>query len=86
MRAAEAKLAAMEEIDFGPKDSVEPGAIVTVDGNHYVIAIATDNFTCEGIELMGLSPLAPISKAIQGREKSDTVDFRGNTLRIENVL
>ncbi len=86
LRAAEARLAALEAIDFGPKDAVEAGAIVTVSGRHFVIGVATDHFTCEGVELIGISPSAPFYQAIDGLGKSDTAEFRGQTLRIDGLI
>lgn len=86
LRAAEAKVVALSEIDFGPKQFVEPGAIVTVSGRHFVIGVAADHFICEGIELTGLSTLAPLYQSIDGLEKSDTVEFDGRTVRIDEII
>lgn len=86
VRAAEAKVAALDAIDFGRKEAVEPGAIVTVDGHHFVIGISMDRFTCDGVELTGLSPRAPFYLAIDGLGKSDTAEFNGRTLKIEDIL
>lgn len=86
VRAAEAKVAALDALDFGPKQFVEPGAIVTVDGRHFVIAISMDRFTCDGIELTGLSPRAPFYQAIDGLGKSETAEFGGRTVRVEEIL
>ncbi|TPK95552.1 hypothetical protein FJ934_11570 [Mesorhizobium sp. B2-4-12] len=86
LRAAEAKVAALNALDFGPKEFVEPGAIVTVNGRHFVIGVSMDHFTCEGIELIGLSPLAPFYQAIDGLEKSDTVEFGVHKVKIEEII
>lgn len=86
LHAAEARVAALNAIDFGPKEFVEPGAIVTVDGRHFVIGVAADPFTCEGIELTGLSPLAPFYQPIDGLGKSDTAEFEGRTVRIDEII
>lgn len=86
VRAAEAKVAVLNALDFGPKEFVEPGAVVTVDGRHFVIGISMDRFTCDGIELTGLSPQAPFYQAIDGLGKSDTAEFGGRNVRIEEIL
>ncbi|UVK54493.1 hypothetical protein DBIPINDM_000902 [Mesorhizobium sp. AR02] len=76
----------MNALDFGPKEFVEPGAIVTVDGRHFVIGVSMDHFTCEGIELIGLSPLAPFYQVIDGLGKSDTAEFGGRNVKIEEII
>ena len=86
VRTTEAKVAALNTLDFGPKEVVEPGAIVTVDGRHFVIGITMDHFTCDGVELTGLSPRAPFYLAIDGLEKSDTAEFGGRTVRVDDIL
>ncbi len=86
LRDAEAKVAALQAIDFGPKDCVESGAIVTVDGRHFVIGVTTESFTCAGIELTGLSLSAPFYQAIDGLEVSDSAEFRGKVLTVESIL
>ena len=45
-----------------------------------------DHFTCEGVELIGLSPLAPFYQAIDGLEKSDTAEFGGHNVKIEEIV
>ena len=86
LRAAEAKVATLDALDFGPKKFVEPGAIVTASGRHFVIGVSMDHFTCEGIDLIGLSPLAPFYQAIEGLEKSDTSEFGGHAVKIEEII
>lgn len=79
------KLARLREIDFGPKSRVEEGAIVTLSGRAFVIAVSTARFTCHGRELMGISTMAPIYRAIEGAKAGDTVEFNGRTLVVEDV-
>ena len=86
VRAAEAKLATLQRIDFGPKDKVEPGAIVTVNGSRYVIGVSIDRFASQGVELTGVSLAAPFCRAIQGLEKSDTAEFLDRTLTIDDII
>jgi len=80
------KLARLQRIDFGPKSAVEEGAIVRVGGRHFVVAVATDRFTCDGNELMGISTDAPLYAAIEGRRAGDTSAFNGREIRIEAVI
>jgi hypothetical protein len=80
------KIAKLRRIDFGPKRSVEEGAIVKVVGRQFVVAVATDRFTCDGNELMGISAAAPLYAAIEGKQAGDTCTFNGREIRIETVI
>jgi hypothetical protein len=80
------KIATLQRIDFGPKRSVEEGAIVKVAGRQFVVAVATDRFICDGIELMGISAAAPLYAAIEGKQAGDTCTFNGREIRIEAVI
>lgn len=86
MRIAEGKIATLEGLDFGPKTFVEPGAIATVNGQHFVIGVSMDHFSLDGVDLMGLSPAAPIYKAIEGLGKSETASFDDRDLTVEDVI
>src|SRR3954453_7153356 len=80
------KIAKLERIDFGPKSAVEEGAIIKVAGRQFVVAVATDRFTCDGNELMGISAASPLYAAIEGKQAGDTCIFKGRAIRIENVI
>jgi hypothetical protein len=80
------KVAKLQRIDFGPKSAVEEGAIIKVAGRQFVVAVATDRFTCEGDELMGISAAAPLYAAIEGTQAGDTCTFNGREIRIEAVI
>lgn len=80
------KISKLQRIDFGPKSAVEEGAIVKVAGRQFVVAVATDRFTCEGEELMGISAEAPLYQAIEGKQAGDTCTFNGRNLKIEAVV
>lgn len=82
---AEQKLAIMRDLDFSPKDRVEPGAVVCVRGRHFVIGISTDRFACDGIELMGLSEAAPFYQAIAGLSSGETGEFRGQPVSVGKI-
>jgi hypothetical protein len=80
------KIAKLQRIDFGPKSAVEEGAIIKVAGRRFVVAVATDRFTCDGNELMGISTAAPLYAAIEGTQAGDTCTFNGHEIRIEDVI
>ena len=64
---AEAKIAALRTIDFGPKQEVGPGAAVRIGDRFIVIAVSTSEFTCQGQKFVGVSQSAPIYEALGWR-------------------
>ncbi|HVU31616.1 MAG TPA: hypothetical protein VHE36_14560 [Sphingomicrobium sp.] len=80
------KIARLERIDFGPRSDVGEGAIVKVLGRQFVVAVATDRFSCNGNELMGISTAAPLYAAIEGKRAGDTCEFNGRRIEIEAVI
>lgn len=80
------KIAKLQGIDFGPKSAVREGAIVRIAGREFVIAVATDRFTCDDKELMGISAASPLYAAIEGKKAGDTVDFNDRDIEIEAVI
>lgn len=58
VHTAEEKLKAIGARNFGKKTKVEAGAVVCVDGRHFVIGVSTGRFRCEGVEMIGLSQAA----------------------------
>jgi hypothetical protein len=65
---------------------VEEGAIVKVAGRQFVVAVATDRFSCDGHELMGISAQAPLYAAIEGKQAGETCRFNGRDIEIEAVI
>ena len=80
-----AKVAALENIDFSPKEVVGVGAIVKFSGRHFVISVSTTRFKCGGVEYMGISTEAPIYKAIAGKKSGDIFSYNGRDITIEGV-
>ena len=80
------KIDLLERIDFGPKTTVVPGAVVKLDGHYFVIGVATGPFVCEGRTLMGLSTEAPIYEELADRHEGEQFVFRGRQHRIQEVL
>lgn len=79
------KIARLQRIDFGPKDKVEEGAIIKIMDRHFVIAVATDRFVCDGIELMGISAQAPLFEALEGKSAGDAATFNGRRFVVDLV-
>src|SRR3954463_15437409 len=47
VHAHSGKIERLRRIDFGPRRNVEEGAIVTLGGRRFVLAVATDRFSCD---------------------------------------
>lgn len=80
------KIEKLQRIDFRPKSVVEEGAIIKIAGRYFVVAVATDRFTCDGNELMGISAAAPLYAAIEGKRAAETFNFNGRNIKIEAVI
>lgn len=80
------KIARLRQIDFGPKSNVEEGAIVRLMDRFFVIAVATDRFTCDGTEMMGVSLQAPLFQAIKGKSAGEACTFNGRDLVLDLVM
>lgn len=83
---AEEKLRTIQAIDFGPKDTVEPGAVVRFGKRFLVVAVSTAEFDCEGHRCIGISTGAPIFKALEGREQGEDAEFNGRALHLHEVF
>lgn len=80
-----AGLQRIEQLDFGPKDRVEPGAIIGFGGRHYVVGVVSEAFDCGGVTYEGVSTESPIYAAIAGRREGETFAFRGQHERLDVV-
>ncbi|MBA3908579.1 MAG: hypothetical protein C0524_01580 [Rhodobacter sp.] len=81
----QAKIAALEAMDFGPKSEVAPGAAVRIGDRFLVVGVSTGEFTCQGHDFVGISQAAPIYEAMEGKKAGETCEFRGRKLMIVEV-
>jgi hypothetical protein len=79
------KIAVLNQIDFGPKGEVGPGAVVRVEKRFLVIGISTGAFECEGRSYIGISTSAPIYAAMEGKVAGETCSFKGRDLTVSEV-
>lgn len=79
------KIEQLKSIDFGPRERVAEGAIVKFGGRHFVIAVATGRFECEGNCLMGISPLAPIYAELEDKAAGEKIVINGREMILEEV-
>ena len=59
----EAKISALNVLDFGPKTEVAPGAAVRIGDRYLVIGVSTGEFSCQGQKFIGVSE--PNSKRVE---------------------
>lgn len=85
MHDDEARLNRLAEIDFGPKNAVTDGAAVLVDDRLLVVSVSTQEFDFDGQRAMGISPAAPIYKAMQGLSEGDSFTFNGSDHQIRAI-
>ena len=76
------KLSALE---FGEKDEIESGAVVKFNNRNFVISVATDAFTCQGEEFIGISEEAPIFHAMAGLSADDSFSFNDQEFQLDAV-
>ncbi len=67
-------------------DEVTIGAVVMTDQRNFFIGESIPEFQVEGISYTGISPEAPIFKALQGKKAGDQVEFRGVQYTIQEVF
>ncbi|MCV6596382.1 MAG: hypothetical protein OIF40_04770 [Mangrovicoccus sp.] len=79
------KLARLREIDFGPKTTVGEGAAIDIGGKLFVIAVSTSKFTCDGAQVMGISPQAPLYKALEGLSAGESASVNGRQVTVAAV-
>lgn len=84
-RNAGDKLAYVSNIDFGSKSEVSEGAVVSVGGRNYVIAVATNAFKSGGKSYVGISSLSPLYKAMDGLEAGESFTLNGKKQKIDSV-
>ncbi|MDR6831428.1 hypothetical protein J2X48_005119 [Bosea sp. BE271] len=81
----QAKISALNALDFGPKAQVEPGAAVRFGNRFVVIGVSTGEFECQGHKFIGISPAAPIYEALEGKVVGEACEFRGRKFSIEEI-
>jgi transcription elongation GreA/GreB family factor len=81
----EAKIDALEALDTGPSTEVGPGAVVTLNGRNFIVAVSTRRFDCGGVSYMGISQESPIYKKMAGLEAGERFDQNGIQIVIDAV-
>ena len=81
-----AKIDALENMDFSVTDTVRPGAAVSFGGRHFVVAVSTARFDCNGRTYMGISTQSPIFRALDGLQAGDTFTHNGRDYTLDEVI
>lgn len=66
---------AAKALDVSATDTVRPGAVIEMDGAHFVVGVPSSAFTSGGVEYTGLSTDAPIYAELEGKKAADTFSF-----------
>ncbi|WP_158968903.1 hypothetical protein [Chachezhania sediminis] len=82
----QAKVDALENLDFGLKSEVMAGAVVSFSGKNFVVAVSTDAFEVGGERYMGISEQSPIYRAMQGLAEGDSFAFNGKDVMLDQVF
>lgn len=81
----QALVAAAQRLDMSPKDTVEPGAIITLSGEHHVVGVASDEFTSGGVSYSGIATDAPLYAGLEGKRAGDSVRHLDQVSTIDAV-
>lgn len=77
---------AAEQLDMSAADVVRPGAVIEMDGQHFVVGIASSAFTSGGVEYSGISTDAPVYETLAGKKAGDTFTFADVEHHIGSVI
>ena len=86
IHAHQAKIDAIENTDFSVTETVQPGAVISFSGRHFVVVVSTVKFDCNGVTYMGISTQSPIYKAMEGLKKGERFTFNGREIVLDDVI
>lgn len=72
-------------IDFGPKESIMPGAIVKTQRTTFVIGIATLPYDWDGERWMGISTKSPLYQHMHDKKIGDKFEFLNQEFEILTI-
>ena len=75
----------INSLSFAPTNTVEPGAIVSVNGRCMIVAVPKGPFTFQGRQYISISEEAPIYKQLKGKKKGDSFEFKHKNFMIDLV-
>lgn len=66
-------------------NSVEFGALVVTDKQKIFVSVGIGKFIYKDEEFFVISPVVPFCKAMEGKQKGDTFEFRGQKFLIKDI-
>jgi hypothetical protein len=72
-------------MSVAPSVIVGPGAVVLIDDRFVVVAVPAPEFTYGEVRMIGISPHAPLFKAMEGLRLGDTFEFNQRTYTIRGL-
>lgn len=82
----QAKLAAIQAIDFSLAETARPGAVVSFDGRNFIVSVSTTRFDCEGETYMGVSANSPAYRAFEGLRAGETFVLNNREITLDDVF
>jgi transcription elongation GreA/GreB family factor len=67
-------------------ERVEFGALVITDAQKIFVSVGLGRHFCNDMEFFVISPAVPFYKAMEGKRAGDVFDFRGERIRILQIL
>lgn len=75
----------LESLPLHSMNAIERGAIATVNGRNLFLAVPTQPFEFQGIDILGISCEAPLAMAMLGLVPGDSFHFGKTKLVVEAV-
>lgn len=79
------EVAAATALDMSATDVVRPGAVVELDGERFVVGVASSEFESGGQTYSGISTDAPVYAELVGKRAGDTVTMGDGEVQIGSV-
>lgn len=80
-----ALIEAAQKLDVSPKSSVDAGAVIVMDGERYIVGIASDTFTSGGAQYSGMSSDAPAFDVLKGATAGESHEVNGHTMTVDEI-
>lgn len=67
-------------------DVVHLGSVVVTNVERFFVSVSIERFKVGEVDYFGVSTLAPIYKALEGKKVGDSVDLNGNHFEIQELF
>ena len=87
LQVVKEELEKLERIDSSLiHDVVHLGSVVVTNIERFFVSVSIERFKVGKVDYFGVSTLAPIYKALEGKKAGDSADLNGNLFEIKEVL